>query len=327
MACKDHAKDPTVIAIKENSEQYVCNIKEILDNKSFHYSVFKRKLIWERGKQRNLCFTNTMPDRIIQHCVFNIVTPILHGSMIKNEYAAIKGRGVQSGITAIYNTLKKDPVGTRYAEILDIQKFFDGIDRNILFDMIKKKIKCHDTLEILKTIIFDTPGNLGLPIGLYSSQVLSVFYLNGLDHYCKETLRIKYFFRYMDDILIFASTKILLHSYRIHIQNYLAKVKLKLKNNWAVFPICKRRVDFLGYVISHKGIALRKKVRESYQRCCNSIICNIKHGVAIDIYQIRSKRSYEGFYSWCNLGSFDKIQNSKIEYYMCVPKEFWEVIT
>ncbi len=264
-----------------------------------------------------------MPDRIIQHCVFNIVTPILHGSMTKDEYAAIKGRGVQRGVTAVYKAMRGDPAGTRYVETLDVKKFFDNIDRDILFDMIKKKIKCHDTLEILHTIIFDTPGKLGLPIGLYSSQILSVFYLSGLDHYCKEKLGIRWYFRYMDDILIFAPDKRLLHHYRVMIANFLAKLKLRLKDNWAVFPVSKRRVDFIGYVIDHKGIALRKKIRKAYIRSCNLIVWCIRHHVRYTDHMIRSKTSYEGFQTWCTLGDLVEIQSSRVGFYMNAPEEFW----
>lgn len=264
-----------------------------------------------------------MPDRIIQHCVFNVVTPILHGSMTKDEYAAVKGRGVQQGVTNMYKVIQEDVKGTRYVLTLDVKKFFDNINRSTLFDMIRMKIKCHDTLEILHTIIFDTPGELGLPIGLYSSQVLSVFYLSGLDHYCKEVLGIKKYFRYMDDIVIFASNKLILHQYQIMIGNYLARIGLRLKSNYTIFPLAKRRVDFIGYVINRMGIALRKKIRKAYIRCCNKIVWCIKHGVGIDIHTIRAKRSYEGFYSWCTLGELVKIQDERVEFYMCTPKEAW----
>lgn len=96
---------------------------------------------------------------------------------------------------------------------MDVSHFFDNIDREILFEMIKKKIKCRRTLEILRRIIFEVPGNVGLPIGLFSSQILSVFYLSEFDHYCKEVLGIRYYYRYMDDIVILASNKNLLHNY------------------------------------------------------------------------------------------------------------------
>lgn len=39
----------------------------------------------------------------------------------------------------------------------------------------------------------------GLPIGNMSSQFLAILYLNELDHFIKEKLKIKYYIRYMDD--------------------------------------------------------------------------------------------------------------------------------
>ena len=298
LACKDHAKDKSVIAIKMNPEPYVDKIHEILVNESFEYSRFKNKTIFERGKKRDLCFTQTDPDRIIQHAVFNIVGDILHKCIPKDEYAAIKGRGTHACSMALRKALWDCPWRTRYCLKIDIRHFFDNIDRNILFDMIKRKIKCRRTLNILHTIIFDAPGKKGLPIGLYSSQTLSVFYLHGLDHYCKETLGIKYYFRYMDDIVILASNKNHLHNYRRLISRYLSSMNLSLKQNHAIFPVDKRRIDFVGFVHDHKQVMIRKKTKKSYIRSCNKIIRYLKKNTPVSAHMIASKQSYEGIAGW-----------------------------
>ena len=61
-----------------------------------------------------------------------------------------------------------------------------------------------------------------------TSQVLAIFYLNDLDHFIKEQLKIKYYVRYQDDFLIFHSSKQYLKYCLEEIQKFLSKEKLKL---------------------------------------------------------------------------------------------------
>ena len=207
-ACRDHHKDPAVIRIRENPEPYIQAAIQILVTGSFHYSNFRTKRIFERGKQRNLCYTRTFPDRIIQHAVLQVVGPILLGTCIRDTYAAIKGKGLHRCNRYIREVMHNDPEGTEYCCKMDMSKYFPSIDRNKLFALIKKKIKCARTLEIISRMIFEVPGKKGTPVGLYSSQIFSTFYLTYFDHYCKEVLGIPYYARYMDDVVIFARRKI-----------------------------------------------------------------------------------------------------------------------
>ena len=313
LACKDHAKDPAVIKIREDPEPYVQAVSEILRSESFHYSRFKEKDIFERGKHRHLLFTRTFPDRIIQHAVFNIVAPILHGTIIITEYAQVKERGTHKCSIRVHNDLNRDWQHTWYCLKIDVSHFFDNVDRNILFNMIKRKIKCPRTLDILHTIIFDVPGKKGLPIGLFSSQILSVFYLSQLDHYCKETLGIKYYYRYMDDIVILASNKILLHNYLRLIKLYVRFIGLSLKKNYAIFPIEKRRLDFVGFVFTHSYVALRKSTKIRYIRACNNIIRTIKYHEQVTVHQLLSVNSYVGILTWVSDDKLFNKYNGRIE--------------
>lgn len=300
-ACKDHATDPAVIRMKQDPEPYIKAAEQILTDRSFHYSKFRHKTIIERGKQRNLCFTRTFPDRVIQHTVFNVVAPILHSTIISTEFAAVKGRGTHACAMRVYEDMRNDPSHTKYALKMDVHHFFDSIDRNILFKLIKRKIKCPDTLEVLHRIIFDAPGDKGLPIGLYSSQILSVFYLSSLDHYCKQTLGQRYYYRYMDDIVVLSGNKNVLHNCLRFIKYFLKKnLNLTLKKNHAIFPTMKRRLDFVGYVFSRFGVMIRKRNKIAYIRVCKTIIRHMQRpGRKITLHMVMSRRSYEGMLSWC----------------------------
>jgi len=91
----------------------------------------------------------------------------------------------------------------------DVKKFFCSIDRNRLKKILKERIKCQKTLKLLFHIInsADEISSLGLPLSNTLSQVFANIYMNELDQYCKRTLGLKYYVRYMNNFFIFIENK------------------------------------------------------------------------------------------------------------------------
>lgn len=111
---------------------------------------------------------------------------------------------------------------------MDITKFYPSIDHNILKSIISRKIKDTKVLEILYEIIDSVNGingiyGKGVPIGNYLSQYFANLYLTGFDHWCKEELKCRYYYRYADDIVILGESK-------AHLRNVLVAIKLYLKH-------------------------------------------------------------------------------------------------
>lgn len=103
-------------------------------------------------------------------------------------------------------------------------------------------------------------------IGFYTSQWLSNWYLQGLDHYIKERLGAVHYMRYMDDMVIFGSNKKVLHRTRQAISDYLEnELGLSLKDNWQVFRFSYgndkgRDLDFMGFRFFRNRTILRKTI-------------------------------------------------------------------
>lgn len=120
----------------------------------------------------------------------------------------------------------------------------------------------------LKSIPFYQKGK-GLPIGNMTSQILAVYYLNDLDHYIKEKLRIKYYVRYMDDFILFHEDREYLKYCLEEIEKKLAEVKLKLNKKTQILEI-HHGFCFLGYrfVLKNKKLLIllnggtKKRVRK-----------------------------------------------------------------
>ena len=299
-ACRDHAKDPAVMRIRDDPDRYIDAICDLLDRGAYSPSGFRFKRIFERGKWRELCYTRTFPDRMIHHAVFRVIAPILMKGAISDSYAAIPGRGLHLGTKSLHQDIVDDPKGTRYACKIDMRHYFPSVKRNILFDMLRRRLKCRRTLSLLATIIYECPGDDGLLIGMYPSQILSAFYLFGLDHYCKEDLGIAHYYRYMDDIVILSRSKRMLWRYLGFVRSYTSKLGLEIKGNYAIFPIDKRRLDFMGYVHDHKQIMIRKRNKISYMRVCNNIVRKLRRREPITCHDLMSMNSYEGMLSWCD---------------------------
>ena len=81
---------------------------------------------------------------------------------------------------------------------MDIAKYFDNIDKNILLEILKKRIKDKNVLWLIQEILYANKRAKGLEIGNYTSQMFANIYLNEVDWYVKQELHIKYYSRYMD---------------------------------------------------------------------------------------------------------------------------------
>jgi len=147
---------------------------------------------------------------------------------------------------------------------LDIKKFYPNIDHEILKQLLRKKIKDNDLLWLMDEIIDSADG---LPIGNYLSQYLANYYLTFFDHWIKENKSVKYYFRYADDIVVLHSSKPYLHQLLFEIKIYLNEnLKLIVKDNYQVFPVEARSIDFVGYRFYHTHTLLRKGIKKSFAR-------------------------------------------------------------
>lgn len=144
-------------------------------------------------------------DKIVQIAIDNVLKPIFEPTFINHSYACIDNRGTHKAVEKVQQNLKqakwqlKEPFIIKF----DVSRFFYSIDREILKSILRRKIKCNKTLSLLDVII-DSAARIdktGIPLGNATSQLFANIYLNELDNYCKRKLRVKYYVRYMDDVV------------------------------------------------------------------------------------------------------------------------------
>lgn len=231
--------------------------------KTSQYYVFN--MVTDAGKERTIYRLPYYPDRILHHAIMNIMEPIWVSLFTSDTYSCIKGRGIHGVFRKIKNDLKN--LDTRYCLKLDIRKFYPSIDHDILKQLLRRKIKDAKLLALIDEIINSAPG---VPIGNYLSQFFANIFLTYFDHWIKEEKRVKYYYRYADDMVILSNSKQELHSLLIDIKDYLKTLKLEVKGNYQVFPVDVRGIDFVGYVFRHTHILMRKSIKKTFARKFNS---------------------------------------------------------
>jgi len=268
---------------------------------SFKTSRYTTFFIFE-PKRREIFRLPYFPDRIVHHAIMNALEPIWVPMFTRDTYSAIKGRGVHSMGSQIRKALKDVPQ-TQYCLKLDIQKFYPSVDHDIMKQVIRRKIKDGRLLKLLDEIIDSAEG---LPIGNYLSQFLANLYLSEFDHWIKQELKVKYYFRYCDDIVILASDKPYLHAILAKIRAFLStKLRLKIKSNYQVFPVDVRGIDVGGYRFFRLHTLLRKRIKQSFARAI------------VKGHPEKSLAAYSGWAKHAHcinlLNTFHKLRNEKLQ--------------
>jgi hypothetical protein len=197
------------------------------------------------------------------------------------------------------------------------------VDHDILLDIIKDKIKDQEVISLLATIVksedtkFGLPvtANLeadtrisekGMPIGNLTSQMFANIYLNELDYYIKHELKIRYYIRYMDDMIILHHDKAQLHHVKYAIEEFLlTKLKLNLNNKTAIRPTS-LGIHFVGYQIwpTHKKI--RKPTALKIKRKLHKMAGRYNRGIInLDKFKA-SLASYMGMLIHANCDRFKR---------------------
>lgn len=275
---------PSIIAHDRQREVNLWRLHCALADGLFRTSSYTTFKVFE-PKERLVYRLPYYPDRIVHHAILNILEPLFVAYFIGQTYSCIKGRGIHGAARAA----KKGLVGTaenRYCLKLDLVQFYPSINHDILKALLRRKFKDPRLFALLDEIIDSAPG---LPIGNYLSQYLANFYLTGFDHWLKEQKRVRHYFRYADDLVILGGNKEDLHALLADIRIYLwDKLRLQIKDNYQVFPVEARGIDFVGYVFYPTHTRLRKSIKQNFARA-------VRHGK-----DLQSIVSYWGWAKHCN---------------------------
>jgi len=235
-------------------------------------------------------FAADFRDRIIHHLLINEIEPYFDRRFIFDSFACRKEKGSHKALFRLRKficQITKNKTQNAFYLQLDVKSFFSTIDKNILYAIIKREIFQKEILWLAKTIIFhdptrnyffkgekdlfkqipahkslfNAPENKGLPIGNLTSQFFGNVYLNELDQFVKRKLKVKYYLRYVDDLVLLSENPEQLKEWRKEIDHFLKeKLKLELHPKKDKSGSVYQGVDFVGYIVKPNYVLSRKRV-------------------------------------------------------------------
>lgn len=296
--------------------------------KTSEYTTFLKK---DGMKEREIYKLPFFPDRICQWAVLQVIEPQLLSYFTDDTYSAIPNKGIHAALKRLRKAVDNNPEEMTYCLKLDCKKFYPSIDHDILKQQFRRKYKDPELLELIDEIIdsistcpateeniafYEAQGKIinivtydekrfidgvGIPIGNYFSQYDGNFFLTPFDHWIKEVKHIKHYYRYMDDICIFAATKEELLALLNEIDTYFREnLNLRIKGNYQVFPSFIRGIDFVGYRVFKDYTLLRKTTCQQFERKMTAIRKKVESGKEMNYSEWCSINSYKGWLKHCD---------------------------
>lgn len=252
------------------------------------YEIDRYYIFYVYEPKKRMIMSIAFEHRIVQWAIYRVLNPILVKGYIADSYGCIPGRGALSAMLCLKRWVEyvSRKGRTWYYLKLDISKYFYRISHPVLLRILRKKIKDERLLRILEGIINcrhtpfglppgKAPGevpledrlyDVGMPIGNLLSQMFANLYLNELDQFCKRVLGIKFFVRYMDDVIILCDSKEQLRIWEELISAFLiSELELMLNNKSCIRPIS-QGIEFVGYRVWNNRVVLRKSTTLKIKR-------------------------------------------------------------
>ncbi len=271
-----------------NAEENNVRLEQEFKNRTYRPS---RSLLFaaKKPKTREI-FAADFRDRIIHHLLVNEYKPIYEPIFIHDSYACRDEKGTHAAkerLEKFTRQITKNGYARAYYLQLDIKDFFTSIDKNILFDLIRKKIESPEILWLThkvlfwdctssyvvkgdRQLLFNIPPNKSLfgkdnlralPIGNLTSQYFANIYLNELDQFVKHTLKAHFYLRYVDDFVLLSQNPSELRLWQAKIEEFLQnRLKLRLHPKRRKLLPISNGIDFLGYIIRPTYVLVRRRV-------------------------------------------------------------------
>lgn len=265
---------PNVLDFNYHLDRELLRLQRELSNQSYKPGRYRTFDIYD--PKPRMISAAPYRDRVVHHALCNIIVPPLEKTLIADTYANRTGYGSHRALTRFIHFART----SRYCLQCDIRKYFPSLDHGILKALLRRKIKCPDTLWLIDTIIdgsnpqgqeleyFPNDDLLtplerrrGLPIGNLTSQFFANLYLSPFDHFVKEQIKAHKYLRYVDDFALFSDDRAFLSEARIAIETYLGGMRLRIHPIKSQLTATRHGANFVGFRILPSGERASRAVR------------------------------------------------------------------
>jgi RNA-directed DNA polymerase len=236
------------------------------------------------GPKPREVFAADFRDRIVHHLLVREVEPLFERRFIHDSWACRRGRGVLAAsdrLTGFLRQATANRAQPAWALKLDVANFFPSIHRATLYDILCRVVGNPELRWLTATLLFHDPttdyvfhpgprrvpppgdrrypvearkslfagdGCRGLPIGNLTSQFWANVYLNEVDQFVKRRLRVRWYLRYVDDLVLLARDPEQLRAWRDAIRSFVdQRLRLHLRTDGDEPTAVARGVDFVGW--------------------------------------------------------------------------------
>jgi hypothetical protein len=279
-----------------NLEYELSHLRQALADHTYRPGPYRRFLVKDR--KTRLISAAPFRDRVAQHALLNRLEPELDRLFIEDSYASRTGKGVHAAVRRYRAWANR----YAYALKLDIRRYFDSIDHQRLIQKLACAISDPDVLWMFYRIIEASPPPahpapvtsprddlvdlmqrpLGLPLGNLTSQFLGNFYLNDLDHFVKDTLKVPAYLRYVDDMILLGDDKRHLWAWTAAIEEFLAMERLGLHERKKRLVPVRKGLDVLGYQVFPNATRLSRGSGYRFRRRTKALLAANAAGLCTD---------------------------------------------
>lgn len=201
-------------------------------------------------------------DRVLHHALVLHLGPVLDRALVDDSFACRAGKGTLAAVHRAQAHLRRFPWFVK----ADVRAYFASIEHATLRGILRRRFKDPGLLALCDRILDRTPDppGRGLPIGALTSQHFANTYLDAVDRYLLEGLRVRGLVRYMDDVVWWCDTRAAAYETLAATRDFVARERgLELKPE-ARIGRSEQGLSFLGFRILPGGLRLSLRRRRRY---------------------------------------------------------------
>ena len=190
-------------------------------------------------------------DRVYQRALNgHVIYPLMTKSFIYDNWACQKGKGTDGARDRLKEFMRRfyrKHGANGYILKIDIKGYYPNMSHEQAEKMFREKLPSDIFNATVRILHEQYPSDIGYNPGSQLIQIAGIAFLDKIDHFIKEVLKIKYYLRYMDDFILIHEDRGYLVKCLSYIETELSKLDCKTNKDKTHIVTLKQGIPFLGF--------------------------------------------------------------------------------